>query len=113
MATRQIPAPIAPLLCRLRDDLARSFGSRFEGLRLYGSWARGEQDAESDVDVAVLVSGRATRDDQREGIRLGTEVGLAGNVLFSVSVFGADDFRRLVEREHPFYEAVDREGIPL
>lgn len=54
---RPVPAPIAHALALYRSKLAAVFGLRFRDLRLYGSWARGEQGPESDVDLLVLIKG--------------------------------------------------------
>lgn len=46
---------IQPLLHELRAGLIAIYGDRLRGLYLYGSYARGEQDRESDVDVLVVL----------------------------------------------------------
>ena len=44
-------------LCRrLRDEFQRLYGERLRGVFLFGSHARNEADAESDVDVLVVLS---------------------------------------------------------
>jgi len=46
---------IRGLLARLRRRLEETYGSRLRGLYLYGSFARGEEDQESDVDIIVVL----------------------------------------------------------
>jgi predicted nucleotidyltransferase len=43
------------LLGELRAGLEAVYGERLKGLYLYGSYARGEADSESDVDVIVVL----------------------------------------------------------
>lgn len=43
------------LLQRFKNGLAALYGERLRGVYLYGSYARGEEDAESDVDVLVVL----------------------------------------------------------
>ncbi len=43
------------LLIDLRQGLVRLYGPRLDGLWLFGSYARGEADAESDVEVLVVL----------------------------------------------------------
>jgi predicted nucleotidyltransferase len=46
---------IHSLLAELKAGLQRLYGTRLKGVYLYGSYARGEPDAESDVDVLVVL----------------------------------------------------------
>jgi len=43
------------LLARLKEGLASVYGWRLKGLYLYGSYAAGEQDEESDLDVLIVL----------------------------------------------------------
>lgn len=43
------------LLAELKTRLQTIYASRLKGLYLFGSYARGEQDNESDVDVLVVL----------------------------------------------------------
>ena len=51
-----MPPEPSQLLADLRRGLESLYGSRLRGLWLFGSYARGEQDEESDVDVLVVLS---------------------------------------------------------
>ena len=43
------------LLCELKTELKSLYQDRLRGVYLYGSYARGEADEESDVDVLVVL----------------------------------------------------------
>lgn len=45
-----------PILSRLRDALAATYGARIEKVVLYGSRARGDAAPDSDYDVAVFLN---------------------------------------------------------
>ncbi len=87
------------------------FGPRLQALRLYGSWARGEEGPESDVDLLVLIEAM-TSADWREAIFLASDVGVETNLLLSAHPCDPARYRALVERAQPFFAAVEREGIP-
>lgn len=48
------PAP-APVFQALRDGLDKAYGERLRGLYMYGSYARGEEETQSDLDVLVVL----------------------------------------------------------
>jgi len=47
--------PLYPILGQLRDQLRAYLGDSLEALILFGSYSRGEAQAESDIDVLVVV----------------------------------------------------------
>ena len=52
-----IPNALRPLLSELKRRLQALYGDRLDRLVLYGSQARGDTHAESDVDVLVVLHG--------------------------------------------------------
>ena len=46
---------IRTLLKDLKEGLGTIYGERLRGIYLYGSYARGQEDSESDVDVLVIL----------------------------------------------------------
>jgi predicted nucleotidyltransferase len=55
--TPALPRSLRPLVADLRAALGTLYGDRLVRLVLYGSHARGEAHAESDVDVLVVLRG--------------------------------------------------------
>jgi uncharacterized protein len=53
----RLPAGVATLLNQLAHELRTLYGERYRGLVLYGSYARGEADEGSDVDLLLLLEG--------------------------------------------------------
>ena len=51
-----MPANIQKLLGELKSELIRMYGERLKGVYLYGSYARGENQPGSDVDVMIILS---------------------------------------------------------
>ena len=52
-----IPDDLNVLLERLTVELKELYGERYRGMVLYGSYARGEADEGSDVDILLLLEG--------------------------------------------------------
>src|SRR5688572_19601727 len=82
----QLPADLAVLLRRLDSDLAALYAERYGGLILYGSYARGEADEGSDVDLLLLLEGevnpvRELRRAQEVKWPLGLEAGYTVSLL--------------------------------
>ncbi len=105
-----LPPLLVPALALYRSKLATACGQRFRGLRLYGSRARGEHGAQSDVDLQVLIEG-LTFADWREAVFLSSDVGVETDLLLSAHPCDPSRYRALVERAQPFFAAVEREGI--
>lgn len=46
---------VATILGRLKEELKALYGERLRGLYLFGSYARGEADEQSDIDVLIVL----------------------------------------------------------
>ena len=56
---------IKPLLSELKVGLQRIYHDRLHGVYLYGSYARGEADSDSDVDVGLFNKLSSLRDSKK------------------------------------------------
>ena len=54
-ATEMVNDRITALRPDIRSGLRKLYGDRLRGVYLYGSYARGEDDGESDVDVLIVL----------------------------------------------------------
>ena len=96
-------------LAALREVIADSVGSSASAVILFGSAARGEADAGSDIDLAVLApdgwSGRSALEDTVR-TRLGSDC--------DVLVFTPDEFTRLAASgDEPVIAAILADGVAL
>jgi predicted nucleotidyltransferase len=101
---------IRTLMNELRTELVRVYGRRFKGIYLYGSYARGEQDRESDVDILIILD----HIDQ-----YGAEIDRTGPLVSALSLKYSVSISRVfvseqdwLERDTPFLANAREEAIP-
>lgn len=101
---------IKALLGELRVGLEASYGDRLRGMYLYGSYARDDEDDESDVDVLIVL-------DQCD--HYGAEVDRTGALVAELSLkYGVSISRVFVShrdwsgRDNPFFTNARSEAIP-
>ena len=68
---------VTPLVNELRARLSKTYQHRLKGVYLFGSYARGEEDSESDVDVFIVL-------DRVDSYR--SEIERTGNVVSQLSL---------------------------
>jgi predicted nucleotidyltransferase len=79
---------------------------------LFGSKARGDADAESDIDLLVVVDVE-TSEFRSELWRIASDVSLEYNVVLSPRVFGQARWDETQRMRLPLYRAIVADGIPL
>ena len=91
---------------RVREAL----GDNLTSLKLFGSKARGDFDAESDIDILVLVKSRDW-DLHYRVCNIANDIALEYGINISPVIIAESEYD--LNREHgtAFYESVEREGI--
>lgn len=80
------------LLHELKSGLALLYGNRLRGVYLYGSYARGDQDSESDLDILIILS---------DYDRYGAEIEYTGQIISTLSLkYGVSISRKFVTEIH-------------
>lgn len=90
----------------------RALGRNLAELRLFGSRARGDAAADSDIDVLVVVAGDRVEAEDR-AIDIAFDINLARDVYISPRVVTADSLRDPVWRTTLFVQTLEREGVAL
>lgn len=89
-------------------------GDKYNCTLLYGSYARGDYDAESDIDIMVLadVSREELSKYKKPIMMLTSELGLEHDIVITVTLKDSETFNRYLGAV-PFYDSVKKEGIPI
>lgn len=109
-AASRLPAALTDLLSRLSDGLRTLYGERYRGLVLYGSYARGEADEGSDVDLLLLLDGEV---DTVQEVLYAQEIKwpLALEADYAVSLLPVS-LEEYLNSKEPFLWNARREGFP-
>ncbi|MFH0799080.1 MAG: nucleotidyltransferase domain-containing protein [Pseudomonadota bacterium] len=99
---------VAQFTARLRDRFPREI----EGIRLYGSKARGSSHKESDVDVLILVKKRTGAIDEAV-IDIVCDILDESGVFIETVTMTSSDWGKAKEGQFPFALNVERDGIQL
>lgn len=91
-----------------------AFGRNLQRVILFGSYARGDYDQESDIDYTAIVHGdrRSLQSKMNQVWDLSAEIGLENDVVISPTVIPAEEFEKY-RFALPYYRNIDKEGIPV
>jgi len=106
-----LPQAVQEGLEELKRALVGVYSSRLRGVYLYGSYARGDFGADSDVDLLVALEGEVK--PTREMDRLSpivAEICLRYDLLISLYPVPVE---WLTGRKSPLFENIRREGVRL
>ena len=98
------------VLTEFKRELRHLYGERLKDVILFGSYARGEARAGSDIDVMVILRGEVMpgREIDRM-IDVITDLNLKYGILLSVVPMAEEKY---LQRNSPLLLNVRREGIP-
>ena len=96
------------------EGLKELFRDSLKGVILYGSYARGDFDEESDIDVAILVDVKENKFHHYRTLvsRAADRADWDYNTLLSPIMVNYAEFEKH-KAYAPFYSKVDREGVRL
>jgi predicted nucleotidyltransferase len=98
----------------LEVAVKKLLGDKLKRVILYGSYARGDYDDESDIDFAAFANVTLIQineyDDELADVCL--ELSLKYNVVVSIMIISEDNFNGYREIL-PYYSNIVKEGIPI
>jgi len=102
---------IKKTLLACRDVICANFPTA--RIVLYGSYARGQAGADSDVDLLVLLNEDVTAVKKRIIHDMLFEIGLAADLVISAIIRSYDAWNSPISQATPFYKVVQQEGIQV
>ena len=99
-------------LAALSSSIGEVYGQQLTQIVLYGSYARGSQTAESDVDIALFLDGQDSEYLHDEMTDLVVDYELELGITLSVVTIDNEQFRQWKDTL-PYFQNIHREGIEL
>ncbi|MCD8158719.1 MAG: nucleotidyltransferase domain-containing protein [Clostridiales bacterium] len=90
------------------------YGKALKKVILYGSYARGDYNDTSDIDIAAIVDGdRAVLQKKLDAVwDISSDLELKYEVIISPTVIPSDDFERF-KAAMPYYRNINYEGVVI
>ena len=102
------------LLKEIATIYRKVFGDDIVKIVLYGSYARGTFDAESDIDIVAIVKGE--REELQRKLRevwvLSSDLELEYETILSPTVIPYEEFEKY-RNDIPYYRNIEKEGIRI
>lgn len=87
------------------------YGKNIVGIFLYGSYARGDYNDQSDIDITAIVKGkrRELQEQLKKVWDISADIGLENDVVISPTVIPYDEYEKYKE-VLPYYMNIEKEG---
>lgn len=108
----RLPERVRRSLEEFRALLAQRFGARLREYRLFGSYARGDEGPDSDVDVLVVIDG-LDHHGRGEVFDLCEDVFFVHEVPLAPLALSTAEWDQLVRREYLLARDIQAEGVAI
>ncbi|MFA4967156.1 MAG: nucleotidyltransferase domain-containing protein [Candidatus Margulisiibacteriota bacterium] len=95
-----------------KEKIMAAFGARIKELLLFGSKARGDFNAESDIDIFILVD-KSDPNFRKKVASFTTEVLIKYGILLSPKIIEESHFSFLKKLEFSFAKNIEKDGIKI
>ncbi len=99
---------LAEFVARLRER----FSDTIRNVWIFGSKVRGDFDAESDMDLLIVVQDYNWA-LEKDITRIAAQTDCTYDVVLSDHIVSATRFAQMATRQEPLYHSIEREGVDL
>ena len=105
---------IKNIASEVNEELIKLFGGKIERIILYGSYARGDFNLESDVDIMILLNceQKEITERRKEISRIASRIGLKNDIMVSLLARNYTDYKNQMKYQ-PFYQNIEKEGMNI
>lgn len=105
---------LQPILNEVKESAVQLYGTRLSQIILYGSYARGDNTDESDMDIMIVLdcSADEIRKYRKLTAQMASEISLNQEVFLSISLRDSADFKKKVDFL-PYYRNIAKEGVVI
>ena len=102
------------LLNKYSASVKDVFKNNLKAIVLYGSYARGDNDAESDIDILILVDidKLEIKKYHKQMVKIASDLELEYDIVLAPIVENFSEFNKYKEASS-FFKNVDREGVKI
>lgn len=114
MRYQEMKEKIKNITSEVYEELIKLFGAKIERIILYGSYARGDFNLESDVDIMILLNcdQKEITQSRKEISRIASRIGLKNDIMVSLLARNSDDYENNMKYQ-PFYQNIEKEGMRI
>ncbi len=105
---------VSSICKKVAEQYRKVYGSALVFVILYGSYARNEQQDDSDLDIAAIVKGERIELQKKlqDVWRVTNKLSIEEDILISATVIPFDEFIYYKEKL-PYYGNIEKEGIKI
>ncbi len=95
----------------LHEKLSKVYGDKIKEIYLYGSYARDRAVEDSDIDLAIVLSGEVNRAEERARVGdIASDISLRYNCLITLFFMSEEE---LNNQPYAIHRSIAREGVPV
>lgn len=102
------------ILCSIKQGYKQVYGDDIMDIYLYGSYARGDYEQDSDIDFVAIVKGNRLNLQKKLKVMwdIAADLGLENDIVISPTVIPYNEFLQYQEKL-PYYRNIIKEGVKV